>query len=99
MLHIVSVSARAAINMPAKRTGFHELRKEIEADQEDGFCLSVDSRMGGSLSPVRKDHLQRKSGSGRCSPRNEFMIQTQIHSNIYSIKFGRGILAEIQSLH
>lgn len=61
--------------------------------------ISKDSRMSGSLSPVRKDHLQRKAGTGRCSLRNEFMIQTQIHSNIYSIKFGIGVLAEIQSLH
>lgn len=60
MLGIVHISARAAINMPAETTGFHELRKEIEADHEHGFCLSVDSRMGGSLSPVRKDHLQGK---------------------------------------
>lgn len=61
--------------------------------------ISKDSRMSGSLSPVRKDHLQRKAGTGRCSFRNKFMIQTQIHSNIYSIKFDIGILAEIQSLH
>jgi len=27
--------------MSVETTGFHELRKEIEAEQEDGFCLSV----------------------------------------------------------
>lgn len=48
--------------------------------------------MSGSLSPVKKYYLQRKAGTGS-------MIKTQIHPNIYSIKFGIGILAEIQSLH
>lgn len=48
---------------------------------------------------VRKNHLQMKPDIGRCFLSGEFMIQTQIHSNIYSIKFGIGILAEIQGLH
>lgn len=48
---------------------------------------------------VRKNHLQMKADTRRCFLRGEFMIQTQIHSNIYSIKFGIGILAEIQGLH
>lgn len=56
-------------------------------------------KMSGSLSPVKKYYLQRKAGTGSCSLRNDFMIKTQIHPNIYSIKFGIGILAEIQSLH
>lgn len=58
-----------------------------------------DLSRSGSMSPVREDHAQRKSSTGRCCLRNEFMIQTQIHSNIYSIKFGIGILAEVQNLH
>lgn len=41
MLGIVHISAREAINMPVETTGFRELRIEIEANQEDGFCLSV----------------------------------------------------------
>jgi len=41
VLGIVHISARATINMSVETTGFHELRKEIEAEQEDGFCLSV----------------------------------------------------------
>lgn len=41
MLGIVHISPRAAINMPVETTGFHELRKEIQADQGHGFCLSV----------------------------------------------------------
>lgn len=51
------------------------------------------------LSLVRKDQLQRKAGTAECFFRNEFIIQTQIHSNIYSINISIGILAEIQSLH
>lgn len=67
MLGIVHISARAAINMPVETTGFHELRKERS---QTGSCLlpiSKDSRMSGSLSPVRKHHQQRKAATGRWS--------------------------------
>lgn len=38
--------------------------------------ISKDLRKSGSLSPVREDPAQRKVSTGRCSLRNEFMIQT-----------------------
>lgn len=101
MLDVLHISAKSSNKYASRDNRFSGTEKRNRSQPgRRPRPNSKNARMRVSLlSPVRKDHLQRKSGTAGCFFRNEFIIQTQIHSSIYSINFGIGILAEIQSLH